>query len=155
MANTYTQLYVQLVFTPKGREKMIPKEYKEDVHRYITGIVQDKSRKHKMLAINCMPDHIHIFVSLHPAQSISDLVNDIKTASTKFIKSHPWMPFAFEWQQGFGAFTYSQSQIDEVIKYVLNQEEHHKKKTFREEYLDFLRKFEIPFDEKYLFEFYD
>jgi putative transposase len=91
MANTYTQLYVQLVFAPKGREKMIPKEHKEDVHKYITGIVQHESRRHKLIAINCMPDHIHIFVGLHPAQSISNLVSDIKTASTKYIKQQSWM----------------------------------------------------------------
>jgi putative transposase len=155
MANTYTQLYVQLVFAPKGREKMIPKEHKEEVHKYITGIVQHKDRRHKLIAINCMPDYIHIFVGLNPAQSISDLVGDIKTASSKYIKSRPWMPFDFEWQIGFGAFTYSHSQIDDVVKYILNQEQHHKKKTFREEYLDFLNKFDVPYDERYLFEFYD
>jgi len=155
MANTYTQLYVQLIFAPKGRKKMIPKTHKEEVQKYITGIIQDERRKHKLLAINCMPDHIHIFVGLHPAQSISNLVSDIKTASTKFIKKQSWMPYAFEWQVGFGAFTYSKSHIDRVVKYILNQEEHHKKKTFKEEYLDFLNKFDVSYDEKYLFEFYD
>jgi len=155
MANTFTQLYVQIIFAPKGREKLIPKSHKEEVHKYVTGIVQDKTRRHKLLAINCMPDHIHIFVGLHPAQSISDLVNDIKTASSKFIKKQNWMPFAFEWQKGFGAFTYSRSHIDAVVKYILDQEEHHKKRTFKEEYIEFLDKFEIPYDEKYLFEFYD
>ncbi len=134
---------------------MIPKAHKEDVHRYITGIVQDETRRHKMLAIHCMPDHIHIFVGMNPAQSISDLVKDIKTASTKYIKKQLWMPFSFEWQEGFGAFSYSHSQIDAVVKYVLGQEEHHRVKTFREEYLDFLQKFDIPYDERYLFDFYD
>jgi len=154
MANTYTQLYVQLIFAPKGRKKMIPKTHKEEVQKYITGIIQDERRKHKLLAINCMPDHIHIFVGLHPAQSISNLVSDIKTASTKFIKKQSWMPYAFEWQVGFGAFTYSKSHIDRVVKYILNQEEHHRKKTFKEEYLDFLNKFDVSYNEKYLFEFY-
>ncbi len=155
MANTFTQLYVQLIFAPKGREKMIPEAHKEEVHKYIAGVIQDKRRKHKLLAINCMPDHIHIFVGLHPSQSISDLVGDIKTASTKFIKKQSWMPFSFEWQKGYGAFTYSKSHIDVVVKYILNQEEHHQHRTFKTEYLDFLNKFEIPYDEKYLFEFYD
>jgi len=134
---------------------MIPKKHKEDVHKFITGVVQDKSRKHKLLAINCMPDHIHIFIGQHPAQSTSDLVNDIKTASTKFIKSQPWMPFNFDWQNGYGSFSYSRSHIDRVVKYILNQEEHHKKRTFKEEYIDFLKKYEISYDEKYLFDFHD
>ncbi len=155
MADTYTQLYVQMVFSVKGRKSLIPKAHKEEVHTYITGIVQNESRRHKMLAIHCMSDHIHIFVGLHPAQSISDLVNDIKTASSKFIKAQPWMPHNFSWQHGYGAFTYSRSHIDAVVKYILNQEEHHKKRSFREEYLDFLNKFEIPYEEQYLFEFYD
>ena len=155
MANTYTQLYVQIIFAPKGREKIIPKANKEELHKYITGIIQDKQRKHKLLAINCMPDHIHIFVGLHPSQSISSLVSDIKTASTKFIKKQPWMPFAFEWQKGFGAFSYSRSHMDNVIKYILNQEEHHHTKSFREEYHEFLESFGIEYDEAYLFDFYD
>ena len=102
-----------------------------------------------------MPDHIHIFVGLHPAQSISKLVNDIKTSSTKFIKKQPWMPYAFEWQNGYGAFSYSKSSIDNVVNYILNQEEHHKKKTFKEEYLTFLNEFGIEYKEEYLFDFYD
>lgn len=155
MANTYTQLYVQLVFAVKGRDKLIPKAHKEEVHKYITGIVQDKRRKHKLINIHCMPDHIHIFIGLHPSQSIADLVNDIKTASSKFIKKQPWMPFDFSWQNGYGAFSYSHSHIDAVYKYVDNQEVHHKKRTFREEYLDFLDKFDVPHEEQYLFEFYD
>lgn len=153
MANTYTQLYVQIVFAPKGRESLIPKKHKEQVNQYMTGVIQE--RKHKLIAIECMPDHVHIFVGLHPTQSIADLVSDIKTASSKFIKKQSWMPFAFSWQDGYGAFSYSRSHIDAVVKYILNQEEHHKKRTFREEYLDFLNKFEVPFDERFLFEFYD
>jgi len=132
---------------------MIPKEHKDQVEKYFTGLVQ--KRKHKMLAIYCMPDHIHIFIGWHPAQSISDLVEQVKTASCKFIKKQSWMPFDFAWQGGYGGFSYSKSQTDAVVKYVLNQEHHHKKRTFREEYLEFLEKFEIEYDEKYLFEFYD
>ena len=108
-----------------------------------------------MLAIHCMPDHIHIFVGFHPSQSIADMVKDIKTASTKFINKQSWMPFTFEWQRGYGAFTYSLLHIDRVVKYILNQEKHLKTNNFRKIYLDILRKFEIPYDEKYLFEFYD
>jgi len=153
MANTYTQLYIQLVFAVQGREHLIPKAHKEQVQRYMTGVIQ--KRKHKLIEINCMPDHAHIFVGLHPAQSISDLVEETKTAVTKFIKKQPWMPFAFSWQRGFGAFSYSRSHIDSVVKYIQNQEAHHQKRTFREEYMDMLKKFEVPFDERYLFEFYD
>ena len=155
MADNYTQLYVQIVFAPKGRKRVIPKAHKEVVHRYITGVIQNKKRGHKLLAIHCMPDHIHIFVGLHPAQSISSLVNDIKTSSTKFIKKQPWMPYAFEWQNGYGAFSYSKSSIDNVVNYILNQEEHHKERTFKEEYLAFLKEFGIEYKEKYLFDFYD
>jgi len=153
MANTYTQLYIQIVFAVKGKEHMIPKAHKEDVHRYMTGVIQQ--RKHKLLAIHCMPDHVHIFIGYHPPQAIPDLVNDIKTTSTKFIKKQPWMPFAFSWQVGYGAFSYSRSHIDAVVKYILNQEEHHKKRTFKEEYLDMLQKFDVDYNEQYLFEFYD
>ncbi len=153
MANTYTQLRVQIVFAVKGRESLIPKQHKAQVEQYITSLFQN--RKYKVLAINCMPDHIDIFIGLHPTQSLSDLVGEVKTASSKFIKKQKWMPFDFAWQLGFGAFSYSKSQTDVVVKYVQNQEERHKKRTFREEYLDFLEKFEVDFDEKYVFDFYD
>ena len=153
MADTYTQLYIQLVFSVKGRKSLIPRQHKEDVHKYITGIVQN--RRHKLIAINAMRDHIHIFVGLHPSQSISDLVNNIKTGSTKEIKKQPWMKYDFEWQNGYGAFSYSRSHIDSVVKYIDNQEQHHKKRTFQAEYLDFLKKFDIEYKDEYLFEFYD
>lgn len=153
MANTYTQLYVQLVFSVQGRKSLIPKRHKEEVHKYITGIVQ--KRNHKLIAINAMRDHIHIFVGLHPSQSISDLVNNIKTGSTKKIKEQSWSSKEFEWQNGYGAFSYSRSHIDNVVKYIDNQEQHHKKRTFRAEYLDFLKKFEVEYKDEYLFEFYD
>jgi len=153
MANTYTQLYIQMVFAVKGREHLIPKEYKEDVHRYITGVIQQ--RKHKLLAIHCMPDHAHVFIGYHPTQTLPDLVSEIKTASTKYIKKQRWMPFDFSWQVGYSAFSYSRSHIDKVVKYILNQEEHHKKRTFKEEYLDMLQKFDIDYNEQYVFEFYD
>ncbi|MFK7949062.1 MAG: IS200/IS605 family transposase [Saprospiraceae bacterium] len=153
MADTYIQLYVQLVFSVKGRKSLIPKEHKEEVHKYITGIVQN--RRHKLIAINAMRDHIHIFVGLHPDQSISNLVNNIKTGSTKKIKEQSWANNKFSWQNGYGAFSYSRSHIDSVVKYIDNQEQHHKKRTFRAEYLDFLKKFDIEYKDEYLFEFYD
>ena len=153
MADTYTQLYIQLVFSVQGRKSLIPKQYKEDVHKYITGIVQN--RRHKLIAINAMRDHIHIFIGLHPSQSIPDLVNNIKTGSTKKIKEQSWSSKEFSWQNGYGAFSYSRSHIDNVVKYIDNQEQHHKKRTFRAEYLDFLKKFDIEYKDEYLFEFYD
>ena len=131
MANTFTQLYIQLVFAVQDRANLIPKNHKEELHRYITGIVQD--RNHKMLAINCMPGHTHIFIGLKPTQSISDLMRDIKTNSSTFISNKKFVKGKFNWQQGYGAFSYSHSHIDAVVKYILNQEEHHKKKTFKEE----------------------
>ena len=153
MANTYTQLYIQIVFAVKGRENLIAKKYKEELHKYITGIVQKRSNK--LLAIHVMPDHAHILIGLHPTQSISDLARDIKSASSIFINEKRWVRGQFNWQVGFGAFSYSRSQIDSVVKYIDNQEEHHKRRTFKEEYIEFLKKFEIEYDERYLFEFYE
>lgn len=145
MANTYIQVYLQLVFTPLGRENTIPSKHKEEIHKYISGIIQ--KRKHKLLAINSMPDHIHIFIGYNPSQSIPDLLRDIKASSSNFINNKKWMLGKFQWQEGYGAFSYSHSQIHQVVHYINNQEIHHKKKTFREEYLDFLNKFEIHYDE--------
>lgn len=153
MANTYRQLYVQFVFAVSGRKHLIPKSYKEDVHRYITGVVQ--ARKHKMIQVHCMPDHTHLFIGLHPSQSIADLAEEVKTAATKYIKQQSWMPFDFSWQRGYGAFSYSHSHISAVANYIENQEIHHRKKTFKEEYIDFLEKFSVEYDEKYLFDFID
>jgi REP element-mobilizing transposase RayT len=150
MANTFTQLYIQLVFAVQGRANLIPKAHKEELHRYITGIVQD--RNHKMLAINCMPDHTHIFIGLKPTQSISDLMRDIKTNSSTFITNKKFVKSKFNWQEGYGAFSYSRSHINAVVKYIANQEEHHSTRTFKQEYLSFLKKFAIEYDEKYLFE---
>lgn len=151
MANTFTQLYVQFVFAVKKREALIPKVHKNEIHKYITGIIS--KREQKLLAINSMPDHIHIFIGFKPTLKISDLVRDIKTASSKFIREKKFIPYSFNWQEGYGAFTYAHSQVDAVCKYVLNQEEHHRTKTFKEEYLEFLKKFEVEYDEQYLFDF--
>ena len=153
MANTYSQIYIQLVFAVNGRHSLIPKSNKEDLHKFISGLVQ--KREQKMLSIFCMPDHAHMLIGLEPKLAISDLVRDIKAGSSKFINDSNWLNRKFSWQEGFGAFSYSKSQIDQVIKYILNQEQHHYKRTFKEEYLDLLKKFEIEYDEKYLFEFID
>ena len=153
MANTYTQLQIHIVFSVKGRQNLIPQSSREQVEKYMTGIIQN--RKHKLLAIYCMSDHVHLFIGLHPSDSISNLVTAIKKASKNYIKEKDWMPFAFEWQRGYGAFSYAKSQTYSVVNYILNQEEHHKKKTFREEYLEMLSKFEVKYEDQYLFEFYD
>lgn len=150
MPNTYSQIYVQIVFAVKGRQNLILKQHREELQKYITGIVQN--REQKMLSVFCMPDHSHLLVGMKPSVSISDLVRDIKAGSSNFINDRQWITGKFNWQEGFGAFSYSRSHIDSVIKYILNQEEHHKKKSFREEYIEFLKKFEVIYDEKYLFE---
>ena len=153
MANTYTQCYFQLVFAVKNREALIKKSWKNELEKYITGIVQN--HKHKLLAISAMPDHIHIFIGYHLNQSIPELVEEIKTSSNAWIKMGNFSKFKFEWQKGYGAFTYSHSQIDAVVKYIMNQEIHHRKKTFRSEYLEILRKNEIEFKDEYVFDFFD
>lgn len=153
MANTYSQIYIQIVFAVQGRQNLIRKENKEELHKYITGII--KSNKQKLLAINCMPDHTHIFVGLNPDVHISNLVRDIKANSSRFMNDKKFVKGKFLWQEGFGAFSYSHSHLDRVVKYVLNQEEHHRKKTFREEYTGLLEKFNVEYDPKYIFEFYD
>ncbi|HAB52069.1 MAG: transposase [Ignavibacteria bacterium RIFOXYB2_FULL_35_12] len=150
MANTYTQIYIHIVFAVQGRPNLIPKSIREELHKYITGIVQNRNQK--MLAIFCMPDHTHVLVGMKPDISISDLTRDIKAISSKFINDNRLIKGIFNWQVGFGAFSYSKSQIDSVIKYILNQELHHKKRTFKEEYLELLEKFGIEYDQKYLFE---
>jgi putative transposase len=151
MPNTFHQIYLQFVFAVKHRESLIQKQYKEDLHKYITGLVQN--RKAKMLAVHCMPDHTHLFVGFKPSVLIADFIKEIKVESNEFINEKRWTKGKFSWQEGYGVFSYSHSHIDTVVKYVLNQEQHHQKKTFRQEYLEFLEKFEIPFEEKYLFQF--
>ena len=153
MANTYSQIYLQFVFAVQGRQSLIKKENKEELHKYIIVLVQ--ARKAKMLAVHCMPGHIHLFVGFKPSVLISDFVKEIKVASNEFITSHKWVKSTFKWQEGYGVFSYGHSQIDRVCKYILNQKEHHKKKTFKDEYHEFLEKFVIPFEDKYLFEFYE
>jgi REP element-mobilizing transposase RayT len=153
MANTYTQIYIHLVFCPLHRDALINKEWSNDLEKYITGIIQNNG--HKMLAIKSMPDHIHIFIGYNVNQSIPKLVEEIKTSSNSWIKTNNISKFKFDWQKGYGAFSHSKSQIDNVVKYILRQEEHHKKRTFKEEYLDILHKNDIKYDDRYLFDFFD
>ncbi len=144
MANTYTQIHLQFVFAVKYREGLIQSRWKDELYKYITGIVQNHN--HKLLAINGMPDHIHLLVGLRPSQSISELMQDVKGDSSKWINQNKLVKGKFEWQEGYGAFSYSKSQVPDVIRYIQNQELHHQKKTFAEEYLEFLNKFEIEYD---------
>lgn len=149
MANTYTQLHIQFVFAVKYRAALINREWKGELHQYITGIVQ--KNEHKMLEINSMPDHIHILMGMRPIQSISVLVQNIKTESSKWIKEKGFCNSSFAWQEGFGAFSYSKSHVPDVIRYIQNQENHHQKESFLDEYRNFLKAFEIAYDEKYIF----
>ena len=153
MANTYTQIYVHLIFAVQGRQNLISEKYRDQLEKYISGIVSNK--KSKLLAIYCNPDHTHILIGLHPSFSISEIARDIKSNSSKWINKKKWFLGKFQWQEGFGAFTYSRSQINAVVKYILNQREHHKKKSFREEYIDLLEKFNVKYNEKYLFDCYE
>jgi len=150
MANTYTRIYLQLVFTPMRRENVIPVKYQEELQRYTTGIVQNK--KHKLLAIKYMTDHVHIFIGYQPSQPLPDLVRDIKANTSKFINENKWVPGKFQWQEGYGAFSYSHSHIDNVIHYINTQEEHHSKTSFKDEYLEFLERYQIEYDPDYLFD---
>lgn len=153
MPGTFSQIYIQVVFAVKGRENLISSNWKTELHKYIAGII--KGKEQKPIIVNGMPDHIHAFIGLRPAMAISDLVRDIKNNSSKFINDRKLVKGKFAWQEGYGVFSYSHSHISSVYDYILNQERHHKKKTFREEYLEFLKKFEIGYDEKYVFEWYD
>ncbi|MBK7762946.1 MAG: IS200/IS605 family transposase [Bacteroidetes bacterium] len=153
MANTYTQLYIQFVFSVKGRANLIHESFRDELEKIICGIIAN--HKSKTYAIYCNPDHIHILVSMHPTMSPSKLMEQVKSGSTNWLNDKKYIPSKFSWQDGYGAFTYSKSQIDQVVKYILNQPIHHKKESFREEYLLLLEKFEIAYDDKYLFEWYD
>jgi len=150
MANTYTQIYVMLVFGVKGRRNLITDDHEDEIYKYISGIIRNKAQK--LLQINGMPDHIHILASFKPDKSISDLVRDIKSNSSKFINESKWLADKFHWQMGFGAFSYSRSQIDDVVHYIKDQKEHHKKISFKDEYIKLLDLFGIEYDERYLFQ---
>jgi REP element-mobilizing transposase RayT len=148
--STYSQIYIQIVFAVKNRQALISSDWDTELYKYITGIVQNKGQK--MLAINGVADHIHILIGMKPTCCLSDLVREVKKASNAFIKEKRLTPYKFEWQEGYGAFSYSHSALDNVIKYVNNQKEHHKKKSFKEEYKDFLIKFKIEHQDQYLFD---
>ena len=150
MANTYTQIYIHIVFAVKGRQNLISKNWNEELYKYITGIITNEDQK--LIVINGMPDHIHILIGLKPNKALSDLVRDIKANSSRFINEKRWIDGKFEWQTGFGAFSYNHSQLTNVINYIQNQEEHHKKKTFKEEYVEFLKAFEIDYKNEYIFD---
>ena len=153
MANTYTQLYVQFVFSVKGRENLIKEKFRNELEKVMCGIVSN--HKSKTYAVYCNPDHVHIFVGMHPTIAVSKLIEQIKSGSTNWLNEKKYIAGRFSWQDGYGAFTYSKSHIDNVVKYILNQPEHHKKQSFKEEYLLFLNKFEIDYDDNYLFEWYE
>jgi putative transposase len=149
MANTYTQLYVHVVFAVEGRQNLIALEHNEELQKYITGIVT--AQKHKLIAINNMPDHLHLLAGLRPDAALSDLVRDVKAGSSKFINEKHWVMGRFSWQEGFGAFSYARSQLGAVIRYIQNQQKHHVKKSFRDEYVELLEKFGVEYDQKYIF----
>lgn len=153
MADTFSQIYIQTVFAVQNRNALIQPEWEEELNKYITGIVQNKGQK--MLSINGTRNHIHLFIGMKPTCCLSDLVREIKKSSNTFIKEKNFTRYKFQWQEGFGSFSYSHSQLTDVIRYIENQKEHHKKRTFREKYLSFLKAFEIEFKDEYLFEWID
>lgn len=153
MANTYSQIYIQTVFAVDGRLSLIRPEFKEELYKYITGIV--RNHRQKLIAINGMSDHVHILIGLKPATALADLVRDIKADSSDFINRKKWVRGRFCWQEGYGAFSYGHSQLGTIVRYIQNQEQHHRRRTFKDEYMTWLRKFEVPFDERYIFQFID
>ncbi len=148
MANTYTQIHIQTVFAVQNRQSLIKPEWKDELYKYITGIIQ--SYDHKVLQINGMPDHIHIFFGMRPTQSLSDLMKQLKQDSSKWINTKRLINGKFSWQAGYGAFSYSKSQVSQIIRYIANQEEHHKSKTFSDEYIELLKESGIDYDERYI-----
>ena len=151
MANTFSQIYIQTVFAVSERQSLIQPDFKEELYKYITGIVKNQGQK--LISINGMSDHVHILIGLRPAMALADLVKEIKSDSTNFISKKKWVHGRFSWQEGYGAFSYGHSQLDTIIRYIQNQEKHHSRRSFRDEYLSLLRKFDIGFEEKYVFKF--
>ncbi len=150
MAGTYSQIYIQAVFAVKGRKNLIHKNWRDELHKYISGIITGKQQK--AIIVNGVSDHVHCFIGLKPSMAVSDLIRDIKNNSSKFINEKGFIQGKFQWQEGYGAFSYAHSQVEQVYNYILNQEAHHQKKTFRQEYLEFLTKYEIKHKPEYLFE---
>jgi putative transposase len=151
VANTFTQIYIQVIFAVEWRQSLITQEHKEEIQKYITGIIRNKSQK--LIEINSMPDHLHMLIGMQPDIALSDLVREVKKSSSNFINEKRLVKGRFNWQEGFGAFSYSRSSLDAVIRYIRNQEAHHRRTSFKKEYMTMLRKFDIAFDERYLFEF--
>ena len=150
MPGTFSQIYIQCVFAVKGRQNLLSKVWKDDLFKYIAGIITNKG--HKSIIVNGVSDHVHLFIGMKPSMALSDLVRDVKNNSSNFINDNGWLPQKFAWQEGYGAFSYSHSQIQQIYNYVLNQEEHHRKKTFKEEYLDFLDKYDISYEDRFVFD---
>jgi REP element-mobilizing transposase RayT len=155
MANTLTPIYLHIVFAVQGRQNLIRPDFKEEVYKYITGIVQNPTRRHKMIAINGVADHVHLLIGYNPSQALPDLIRDIKAASSGFINERRWIRGAFCWQQGYAAFSLCQKELDRVATYIANQEQHHAKRSFREEYQAFLDEYKVQYDPRYLFTFID
>lgn len=151
VANTFTQIYIQVVFAVEWRQSLIVPEHKEEIHRYITGIIRNKGQK--LIEINSMPDHLHMLIGLLPDIALSNLIREIKKSSTGFINEKRLVRGRFNWQEGFGAFSYSRSSLDAVIRYIRNQEAHHRRTSFKDEYMTLLRKFDVAFDTRYVFDF--
>ena len=150
MAGTFSQIYIQLVFAVKGRESVLHEDWREDLFKYMAAII--KGKEQKSIIVNGMADHVHAFVGLRPAMPIADLVRDLKNNSSKYINDRKLVKGRFVWQEGYGAFSYGQSQVEAVYQYILHQKEHHRKRTFKEEYIGFMQKFQIEYDERYLFD---
>ncbi len=150
MANTYSQIYIQVVFAVQGRQNLIPQPNKEELHKFMTGIVRE--REQKLLAVHSMPDHTHMLIGLKPSVALSEVVRDVKNGSTNFINRKRWVLGRFCWQEGFGAFSYGHSQLAGIINYIRDQERHHARRSFCDEYVRFLRRCEVEHDEKYVFQ---
>lgn len=151
MANTFSQIYIQTVFAVENRQSLITQDFKEDLYKYNTGIVKNQGQK--LIAINGMPDHVHVLIGLKPAIALANLVREIKADSTNFINKEKFVRGRFNWQEGYGAFSYGHSQLNTIIRYIQNQERHHERRSFKNEYTTLLRKFDITFEEKYVFKF--
>ena len=151
MANTFSQIYIQTVFAVENRQSLITPDFQEDLYKYITGIVRNQGQK--LIAINGMPDHVHILIGLKPAMALADLVREVKADSTNFVNEQRLVRGRFNWQEGYGAFSYGHSQLNTIIRYIQRQQQHHQKRSFKDEYMTLLRKFDIAFDDRYIFKF--
>jgi REP element-mobilizing transposase RayT len=150
MPGNFSKIHIQVVFAVKARAALIQPQWEDQLYKYISGIISNKEQK--LLAINGMPDHIHILIGMRPSCCLSDLVREIKKSSNQFINDSRFTPFKFQWQEGFGSFSYSQNDVDKVINYIRNQKDHHRKQNFRDEYRALLREFQIEYKDEFLFD---